>query len=322
MLEKIISITLISFISLIPIVIWWYIFSYIDNSRLSRKRFIVWLIWWTISVIPILFLDKILESSKFNFLNIFEKITNTDNIIWLFNFNLSLISFLFILAWFAFIAISWTNKNKQILKIYLKNIIYFSGFILLLSIIIFLLSKSWIWGWEIKNSQNFWELVFNTLKLIIFYYLLVAFIEEASKHFNFLQSSILNIKTIQNWVLYAIFVALWFALIENILYLYSDYKNSWFSMELASTYFYRSIFSIMVHVLCSSIVWYAFSKVYLENWCSKINIKYLKTFFLWLAIAILLHLIFDVSLTLEFSFMIMIYFIWGYLYISSIFYKE
>ena len=322
MIENIISIILITFISLIPIVIWWYIFSYIDNSSLSRKRFSVWLIWWAISVIPILFLDKILESPEFSFLNIFEKIINNNTITWLLSFSLSLILFLFIIAWIAFIAVSWTNRSKEILKIYIKNIIYFSGFIWLLSILVFIFAKSWIWAWEIKNSQNFWELIFDTFKLIIFYYLLVAFIEEASKHFNFLQSSVLNIKTVQNWVLYTIFVALWFALIENILYLYSNFQNNWLSMELASTYFHRSIFSVMVHVLCSSIVWYSFSKAYIESGFSKLNIRHLKTFFWWLSLWILLHLIFDVSLTLNFSFMIMIYFIWGYLYISSIFYKE
>jgi len=322
MIQNIFYILLISLVSLIPIVMWGYIFSYIDSSQLSRKRFVVGLIWWAISVIPILFLDRLLESPWFSFLNIFEKITKVSSLIWALEFNFSLIIFIFIIAWLAFMAISWTTKSKKMLSIYVKNIAIFSMFIAGLSLFIFLFSLIWVGSSNIQNGTNFWSIAFNTVKLIIFYYILIAFIEEASKHFNFLQSSVLHIKNIQQGVLYAIFVALWFSFIENILYFYTQYSQTGLSSELASTYFYRSIFSVMVHVLCSSVVWYSFSRVYLEFRCLKFNLKYFQTFFLWLFIGVLLHVIFDVSLTFGLSFMIMVYFIWGYLYVSSIFYKE
>lgn len=322
MIETILSIIWISIISLIPIVIWGYIFSYIDWVELSRKRFIVGLIWWIISVVPIITMWKYLENSNFNFLNIFEKVTQNNSISWFLNFNISLILFLFILVWFAFIAISWTDRNRKILKIYLKNIFIFSLFIVLIAVFILFFSLLWIWNSQVINWPSFWELSFNTLKLVIFYYILIAFIEEASKHFNFLQSSVLQIKTVQSWVLYAIFVALGFALIENILYLYTEFSTNWFSNQLFSTYFYRSIFSLMVHVLSSALVWYAFSKAYLKYWYTYIWPKSLKIIFVWLFLWVFLHFLFDLSLTLGFSSIIMIYFIWGYLYISSIFYKE
>ena len=322
MTETILSIIWISIISLIPIVIWGYIFSYIDWVELSRKRFVVGLIWGLISVIPIFSMWKYLENSGFNFLNIFEKVSEIWSIWSVLTFNISLILFLFIIVWFAFIAISWTTRSKKILKIYIKNILIFSLFSIFIAIFIFIFSLIWVWTKEILDWPTFWEVSFNTLKLVIFYYILIAFIEEASKHFNFLQSSVLQIKTVQNWVLYAIFVALWFALIENILYLNQIYSSWWLTKEFFSTYFYRSIFSLMVHVLSSALVWYYFSKSYLQNKCKYFSIKSIKTIFIGLFLWVFFHFIFDLSLTLGFSFVIILYFVWGYLYISSIFYKE
>ncbi len=323
MLETILSIIWISIMSLIPIVIWGYIFSYIDWVSLSRKRFIVWIIGGLLAVVPIFSMWKYLESSWFNFLNIFEKVSNISSLISVIQFSISLILFLFILVWFAFIAISWTNRSKKILKMYLKNIAIFSLFSIFIALFIFIFSLIWVWTKEILNWPTFWEISFNTLKLVIFYYILIAFIEETSKHFNFLQSSVLQIKTVQQWVLYAIFVALWFVLIENILYLYQIYKTTWFWEEFFSIYFYRSIFSMMVHVLSSSLIWYYFSKSYLENKCSLGKlVNPIKTIFLWIFLWVFFHFLFNLSLTLWYSFMIILYFVWGYLYISSIFYRE
>jgi len=322
MIETIFSIIWISIISLIPIVIWGYIFSYIDWVELSRKRFVVGLIWGLLAVIPIFSMWKYLETSWFNFLNIFEKVSEISSFFSIINFNISLILFLFLIVWFAFIAISWTTRSKKIFKIYIKNIILFSLFSIFITLFIFIFSLIWVWTKEILNWPTFWDISFNTLKLVIFYYILIAFIEESSKHFNFLQSSVLQIKTVQQGVLYAIFVALGFALIENILYLRQIYSTWGFNSEFFSTYFYRSIFSLMVHVLSSALVWYYFSKSYLQNSCKYLSINSAKSIFIWLFLWVLFHFIFDLSITLGFSFVIILYFVWGYLYISSIFYKE
>jgi RsiW-degrading membrane proteinase PrsW (M82 family) len=174
----------------------------------------------------------------------------------------------------------------------------------------------------ISEPISFWNIIFNSFWLIIFYYLVVAFIEESSKHFNFLQSSVLSINSIKDWVLYAIFVALWFSLIENMLYLYNYYISYGLTSELVQIYFWRSLFSVIVHVLSSSVVAYYFSKALLLYRKKDLSLSYLKIFSYWLFVSILLHLFFDVALTLGFTFIMFIYFIWSYLYVSSIFYKE
>lgn len=178
------------------------------------------------------------------------------------------------------------------------------------------------WDFSIEEPLLFWNIVFDTFKLIIFYYLIVAFIEETSKHFNFLQSSVFYIKTIKDWVLYAIFVALWFGFIENLLYLYNFYITYGLSSELLRLYFYRSAFSIIVHVLSSSIIAYYFSRALLLYREKDLSLPYLKIFSFGLFVSIILHLFFDVALTMWFTFVIFLYFIWGYLYVSSIFYKD
>lgn len=322
MLEFIITIMMLFVLAFFPVLIWGYIFSYIEWNSLSRKRFTFGLCWGAISVVPILFLDKLLESPWFSFLNIFSYITQINSLSSLLQFSASLGAFLFILAGVAFMAVSWSHKNKTIFTVYLKNIGLFIGFIWLMSLLIYIFALSGIGYWEVAESVSFGETIFNTLKLIIFYYILVAFIEEASKHFNFLQGSVLGISSVEQWVLYAIFVALGFALIENMLYLYTGYTQSGITYTLASTYFYRSIFSIMLHVMCSAIVGYAFSKAYIESSKQFFSPHYMKIFFTGLFIWIFLHVIFDVALTLGFSFVIILYFIVWYLYISSIFYKE
>jgi hypothetical protein len=111
-------------------------------------------------------------------------------------------------------------------------------------------------------------------------------------------------------------------LIENILYLYNFYIQYWFNYELLKLHFFRSAFSVIVHILSSSVIAYYFSKALILYRTKDLSFPYLKIFSFGLFVSILLHLIFDVAISLGFSFIMFIYFIWGYLYVSNIFYKE
>jgi hypothetical protein len=92
--------------------------------------------------------------------------------------------------------------------------------------------------------------------------------------------------------------------------------------ELLKIYFFRSAFSVIVHVLSSSVVAYYFSRALILYREKDLSLPYLKMFLFGLVISIFLHLLFDVALTLGFTFVIFVYFIGGYLYVSSIFYRE
>jgi len=322
------NIILIILISFIPIVFWGYIFSGMEEKNLNKKRFLMWIVAWALSVLPILYMDNIIKYIKILTIDFFEKATEISNFITSLEFSVSLWIFTFILVFVSFLVNLLFIKKSEIIREFFKNFLIFLFFIFIIWSLFytlnFLWNNFWILNSNIENQNNiyFWNTIFNTFKLIIFYYILVAFIEETSKHFNFLGISILNIKKVTDWVLYAIFVALWFSFVENILYFYNLYLTEWMSTELTKTYFFRSIFSIMVHVFTSSVVAYFFTKAYLIYKKNKRLFPYLKIFFIWLSIAILLHFIFDFALTLWFGFIIIIYFIVWYLYVSSIFYKE
>ncbi len=322
------NIILIILISFIPIVFWAYIFSSMQEEKLSKKRFIVWVFSWIISVVPILYMDKIIEFVKLNSLNFFDRASNIWNLFSSLNFGFSLSLFLLFIVVISFIAQKLIRKNKWLLVSYLRNFILFIFFIIIISFVFYLINLlSWQFSFlnnPLEYSWNiyFWNTIFNTIKLIIFYYVLVAFIEEASKHFNFVWISILDIKKIEDWVIYAIFVALWFSFIENILYFYSLYISNWIDFELTKLYFFRSIFSIMVHVFCSCVIAYFFTKAYLRYKQENKLFPYLKIFLIWLSAWIILHFIFDFAITLGFTLIIIIYFIVWYLYVSSIFYKQ
>jgi|GEM_PF-1303727 len=103
MLAKIFSLIFIFFISFLPLVFWAYIFSYIDSSLLNKKRFFLGIFAGSISVLPFLYFEKIIQIPLFSFLNIFsfaQKITNFSS---LFPFLLSSFAFFCLLYFFSFI---------------------------------------------------------------------------------------------------------------------------------------------------------------------------------------------------------------------------
>ena len=312
---------IVFFISFLPIVFWAYIFSYIDEKLASRRRFFYGIIAGIISVIPLLWIEKI--SSSFPSVKIFEKILSFGawkiSLIFLLTLTVLLIFFSFS-SWFLNIR----SETKEKTELFWKNIFGFSLFSLFLLIFFILLQNFFSLFPNINiatNAVSFQDISFYSLKLVIFYYCIIGFIEEGSKHFHFLGSGIWKITNPKELVLISIFVALGFSFIENILYLNIIYGNTWWSWELVKTYFFRSSFSLMLHVLCSSVLSYLFSKVWILNkWI--INWYFIKTFLIGITLSIWLHAFFDIALSFWLSIFIFIYFIGGYLYVSSIFYRD
>lgn len=327
---EIIYTLLIVIISFLPILLWGYIFSYFDNSSANRFRFFIGLWAWVLSVFPILYLPDLLNQSSLSFMNMFYFIYNLKDTSWIFSFFTSISFFSFILLLFSFaIGLFVLKKSlnfKQIFSLYFKNALLFLVFLWFISFLIFLLNFifSAIPSFTLKTLDwvHFWDIFFNSLKLIIFYYIIVWIIEELSKYLSFFSSSFLYIKSVQTWVLYAVFVALWFSFIENILYFQNLFETNWFSWQLVTTYFFRSIFSVMLHVLCSFVVSYYFTSALLKYRWLNLSFPYFKTFFYWLIVSIILHTVFDVALTFSLTFFIFVYFIGWYFYMTSVFYKD
>lgn len=321
----------VMFIAIIfmPIALWGYLFTYYDSSELNRKRFFSGILAWAISVLPILYLEKIIDTTKIGTLNIFKAIYDIDSFWSVFNLFTALNAFLIISAIWTILIGSfffwWCIK--QTYKMYFKNLIWFLTFALLASIVVFIISKIFDFApwFNLKltwDAVSFKDMVFNSLKLVLFYYLLVWLIEEASKHFNFLQSSLTSINSVKDWVLFSIYIALWFAFIENIVYVYEVYKTAGIGSEAVTTFIFRSIFSTMVHVTCSAIVAYYFCLGLIKYRLEQTSLKFIKYFIYWISISVLVHAIYDIFLTLWLTSIIFIYFIGGYLYVTRIFFDK
>lgn len=324
MLLNILSIIILLVLTFLPILLWGYLFAYIDNSEFNRKRFLSGIFWWVLSVLPILYMDKIFDFLSLKLWNIFYFTSQIGDLLSVFELWFSLSLFLIVVLFI--ILLFYLKRISKLIKIYIVNIVFFILLWFVISLFFYLINLLSLYFWSLNstldNWVNLWEVVFNSLKLIIFYYIIVWFIEETTKHFNFLWTSFLHISSVRLGVLYAIFIALWFSFIENILYLYSSYIKSWLSFDLVKIYFLRSIFSVVVHVLCSSIVAYYFTKALLVYRKKKEKFPFIKVWIVGLIIWICLHAIFDITLTLGFTFIIFIYWILWYFYITSIFYRD
>jgi RsiW-degrading membrane proteinase PrsW (M82 family) len=310
-------------IAFIPILMWGYIFSYLDNSALGIRRFGLGIFAWALSVVPVLFMSNIMDLTHLTIWNIFPFLLHWNNYT---NLTISLMVTLGVISGSIFIFSMglFSPYANNIWKTYIQNtlLVFFIGGI-------FAVFHTILMSLNIFESplENGWVtvswVVFGSLKLVLFYYLVIAIIEEVSKHFCVLTSSLTFIDSVKKWVLFSIFIGLGFWFIENILYLKNISEQQWFlSSGLITTWIFRSIFSLMTHIICSVIVGLYFSRAYIMcKWIHNI-FPYIKTILFGFLFSIIIHAIFDISLTLWFTWIIFIYFFWWYLGITRIFYNE
>lgn len=313
------------FITFLPVVFWGYIFSYIDSTLASRKNFILWVVAGGVSVLPVLYFASFMEVFNLPILNVFYYVSQVGNIVSLFPLSLSLSLLILLILFVSFLLGFFLRQLRDMVFVYAKNFFVFFCFLVFLSWIFYILNLLFSFfpevNFDLWNNIIFWDLVFDSLKLIIFYYFLIGVIEEAAKHFHFLNTGIFAAKNEKSLVLFSIFVALWFAFIENILYFKNLYEAYGISGELVKTYFFRSIFSMILHILCSSIIAFSFAKVFMKTQ-KQLSFQYVKVFFIGIALSVFLHAFFDIALSVGLWFVMFIYFVGGYLYVSSIFYKD
>ena len=316
MISNLFTLLLIIWVSFFPVIIWAYIFTYIDESHLSRRRLLSWVFAGAVSVAPVLFMKDILSFIGIENINIFSLFApNISAYSWFPSF-LSLLLFFSGFLLCSFLTQLLLRKKVIFSENYKGSIIVFLGWIIWVLALFFvsrLLPFLMTDMWSLVQVDG---VILNSLSLIIGYYLVIALLEEWAKHFQFL-SWATDWVSLRKWVLYSIFIALWFSFIENILYTYFLFINNGFSSELLKLYFFRGVFSIILHILCTSILAYSSLKAFEFSLPKKTQI-----FIIWVIASIGLHALFDIALTLWFSMILIIYFIGGYLYVSSLFYSK
>lgn len=99
-------------------------------------------------------------------------------------------------------------------------------------------------------------------------------------------------------MLFSIFIALGFGFIENILYLKNIAEQSGLlSSGVLTTWIFRSIFSLMTHIICSVIVGLYFSRAFLAYLGAEKILPYVQTLLYGFVFSMIIHAVFDISLT-------------------------
>ena len=322
--SNIISILFLFVICLVPVLLWGYFFSF-SSQWVSRSKFFYWILAGWISTIPILGVEYMF-TNIFPSLNIFEQLYFLWDIWSYLSLLFSLFTVIVIISFFfLWVRTIFPYKNGINFYKYLKATgVYITGIIFLLFLFILL--------WWIENNTNMWWVLplantpifmwyaFNSLKLIIMYYLVIAFLEEGTKYFSFLSWINFSEITGKRWILFALYVALGFAFFENIFYAVHLFSTQWLDSSLVGILFYRSIFSLFIHVLASVILWYFISRLY-EN-KSYSFLQLLQYILAWVGWAIVIHASYDIVLTLWATFLIFFYFIWGYAIVSKLIFSN
>ena len=105
------------------------------------------------------------------------------------------------------------------------------------------------------------------------------------------------------------------------MYLSNILAHNGLSGSLVTTWLFRSVFSVFVHIFCGMIVATGFSRGYIAEKTVSF-FRYARLFFTGFLVSILIHALYDVSLTLGFTAIIFIYLAIGYLYCTGVFHRE
>lgn len=193
---EIFSLIPIIIITFLPILIWGYIFSYLDNSPLGGRRFGLGIVAGAISVVPVLFMSDILDFLHLTAWNIFPLLLGNNTISLLISLLVS-IGLIGASVFAASLGIFTGNIGKTSGTL-IKNtgILFVFGIIFaLFHLVVFPLN---ILETPLANGGvTIGGTVFGTLKLVLFYYIIIGLVEEASKHFCVITSSLPSIDTVK-----------------------------------------------------------------------------------------------------------------------------
>lgn len=243
------TIFIVLLLAITPAFLWIYLFN---KENIEWKFPIIFaVIWWWLSTIPVIFYQRLWwKEGNFVFFKI-EAINFQDNISQLFwANNFSALSGSFDWSFFSMVVLSifsvflWVWLLEEFFKHVLINprLTWFLWLIWIL------------WIWWLFLSWKGW--IYSFLWMIAY----LAFL--------FYMPKFIKLKTIDDAISFAIIWAIWFSLVENILYFYNYLSSTWiFSIfELSTWEIYWFLWFViirvsvvtMVHILCSWIFGYHF----------------------------------------------------------------
>lgn len=298
-------------ILLFPILFWMYIFTSFEHLWVSRLQFIIGMWAWVIATLPLIFEDLfviwgLVEEIFFSF-----SFIGTSFLGWVLFMKLALF-FAFIFGIFFLINYIFSQENIYKFKPSLW------GFWLLLFLFSFIIFAIYKLGENVALSESIHSgsFVFSWLWAIVWYYLIISLLEEGMKYFSSLNIS-WERKTLsfEKMLVCSAVIALGFSFFENILYAYSYMKHNWVDGGLLHIVFFRSLFTISLHVLSSMILaaWF-YMIIMLSGKYNKTRIMFLS----FASLGIISHALFDVAITFGYIGVVFLYIFFLYILVGYI----
>jgi RsiW-degrading membrane proteinase PrsW (M82 family) len=292
----------------VPIVLWGYVFSYYDGIEFKLHKFIFGSIAGAVSIVPIIYASQVYEYLSFSgFLTVFSQSSwEAMNFLktFLLSFWIPVILFLIFLAAFSF------SQLLDLKKTFFRIIAMIFGTSVLLAGIALVFPTFGSGQLDIQGN------VFVTLSSIIVVYIFIAFLEESMKHFAVFGSIGASLER-RDIILFAVYSALGFVFLENIIYLTNIGQNAGFGSAFFGTLFSRSIVSLLLHIFASLILALGFIK-----YTERIGFPAVFAFVQGLIGSVIIHMLFNVSLTYGKSGIILLYMFIGYFFFTKVFLDE
>lgn len=312
MLGQIIILIFSGVLLLLPLLFWMYVFSNFKHLGVSRKQFLFGIWAWALATLPLVYDNmfivwKRIEEIFFSLSFIGESFFGM-SLVWNMGIFFLIISVLSLWIWKILLSKVETRKY----------VISFLGLICILGVCSMFIYIMSLFDGDIGNDITIesGSFVFVGVIWISSYYIVISLLEEGMKYISnlstFSSENTLSFPSmLANWAV----IALGFAFFENILYSYSYIAVNGVESELLQIIFFRSLFTVALHVLCAMLISGGFYMLLVLRW--KYDKAYL-LFFLFTFIAIISHAFFDIALTfwyvgVVFFYLFMLYLLAGYI---------
>jgi RsiW-degrading membrane proteinase PrsW (M82 family) len=293
----------------IPILLWGYVFAYFDGTEFELSQFTMGIIAWGFGVLPIAYSTEIAH---------FFHTSSFIGTLWSLPIGLdalplySLWFFVPVSILMLFLSILHPHKAISLIRPIAPVIFGAAGLILGLALMISQVPN--IGGGNLSLQGT----VITSLSGIIIAYIFIASIEEALKHVSSYISIVPRVTTAKQILLVAIYSALGFVFIENILYLSGIVSTAGADSSVYySTLFSRSIISLLLHVFASLILALGFVR-YLSEMTLKAGVALGVSFMM----ATVVHALFNIALTYGKVWIVALYGIVLYFFMTKIFLDE
>ncbi len=279
-----------------PLLIWLYVYQTMTSEFVRRRYILFGIALWALVTLPIvfhelffvqLFLERVFSSLY---------IGNIVSMLFWLSLLIIILHIVFFLISSIFLSLV---QNISSISFYVRSIFVMIGASILFFWVYFFLSRLPFSHIPLTDGgQVMFNIVYSSVLGIVWYYLIISCLEEYSKYIAHLTQSHRSDyrNSLSRFILFSLSLALGFSFFENILYVWMMYRNTGVSWTLVELAFFRSLFSLSLHLLCSLLfslgMWYFWKYIQTKN-----PLFFIKRGYIFLLLgSIFFHAFFNLSL--------------------------